>query len=129
LSEWSFQRKLTSGLILICLLAIVTSVGALFASRVLISNMSQADGGAAQTLAEAKAIQLAGVRNIAMSHACLLTGGARFVRMAQGGQHAGSRSVPAPSGATLGARRTRAHRQRARRPKKLTRTRSCAHSS
>jgi signal transduction histidine kinase/ActR/RegA family two-component response regulator len=85
LSEWSFQRKLTSGLILICLLAIVTSVGALFASRVLISSLSQADGGAAQTLAEAKAIQLAGVRNIAISHACLLTGGARFVRMAQAG--------------------------------------------
>ena len=46
MGEWSFQRKLISGVILICLLAIMTSAGALFASRFLIANLAQVSASA-----------------------------------------------------------------------------------
>jgi len=83
--NWSFQRKLTISLVLVCVLAVVTSVGALVTYRVLIASLSQADGGAAADLADARAIQLSGVRNIASVHASLLSGGSRSARMAQAG--------------------------------------------
>ena len=85
MQEWSFQRKLISGVILISGLAIATSAGSLFVSRMLISNTTLMETGAGLNLADARAIQLAGVRNIAASHACLLTGGLRFARAAEAG--------------------------------------------
>ena len=109
--EWSFQRKLISGVILICLLAMVTSAGALFASRVLVANMSQSEVGAGRDLADARAIQFAGIRNIAAARACLLTGEPRLARATLAGSllvrdQAGSlrTRVPMASGKNATAR-------------------------
>ncbi len=87
--EWSFQRKLIGGVMLICLLAIMTSAGSLFTSRLLISNMSRVAAGEGQDLAGARTLQLAGLQEIADVHASLLPGGAAFLPAAA----AGSRRV------------------------------------
>ncbi len=85
MAEWSFQRKLITGVILVCLLAILTSVGSLFASRVLIANMANVATGEGRDLSDARALQLVGVRNIADVHACLLTGGREFAPAGRAG--------------------------------------------
>jgi len=74
-AEWSFQRKLISGVILICLFAILTSAASLFASRVLIASMSRVATGEGLVLSDAKTLQLIGVKTIGDVQACLLTGG------------------------------------------------------
>jgi signal transduction histidine kinase/ActR/RegA family two-component response regulator len=74
-SEWSFQRKLITGVIGICLLAILTSVASLITSQALIANMTSVVSSESAELAEARALQLAGVHYIADARACLLTGG------------------------------------------------------
>jgi len=84
-SEWSFQRKLISGVIGICLLAILTSSASLFASRVLIASMSKVTAGDGEDLADARALQIIGVRNIANVQACLLTGGKAYAPAARAG--------------------------------------------
>ncbi len=85
MAEWSFQRKLISGVILICLLAILSSAASMFASRVLISNMSNVATGEGQALSDARELQLIGAKNIADVHASLLTGGKEFVSEARTG--------------------------------------------
>jgi len=84
-SGWSFQRKLASGVILICSLAILTSVVSLLTSRSLIVNMAKVATGEGQDLAAARALQLIGLKNIADVHACLLTGGREFAPAAREG--------------------------------------------
>jgi signal transduction histidine kinase/CheY-like chemotaxis protein len=74
-AEWSFQRRLITGVILICLLAILTSGATLVVSRVLIANMGRVTVGESSELADARSLQLIGVRNIADVRACLLSGG------------------------------------------------------
>jgi signal transduction histidine kinase/ActR/RegA family two-component response regulator len=83
--EWSFQRKLISGVIVVCLLAILTSGASMFASRVLISGMADVATGEGQDVADAKSLQLIGVKNIADVQACLLTGGRQFAPAARAG--------------------------------------------
>ena len=85
MSEWSFQRKLITGVIAICLLAILTSGATLFASRTLIANMATGSAGEGRAVAEAKALQLVGVKKIADVQACLLTGGREFAPAAREG--------------------------------------------
>ncbi len=85
MSEWSFQRKLTTGVILICMLAILTSVISLFASRNLITSIGTVATGEGQDLAAARALQLVGTKNIADTHACLLTGGTAYAAAARAG--------------------------------------------
>lgn len=75
MTEWTFQRKLISGIVLICLLTIVTSGACLFASRTLIANMARVATGEGQVLSDAKSLQLVGVKTIGDVEACLLTGG------------------------------------------------------
>ncbi len=72
-------------MILICVLAMATSAGSFFVSRRLIANMTLIETGAGRDLADARAVRIAGVRNIAASHACLLTGGSRFAGEAEAG--------------------------------------------
>jgi signal transduction histidine kinase/ActR/RegA family two-component response regulator len=72
-SEWSFQGKLITGILMICLLAILTSAASLFTSRILISNTARVASGENRELADARALQLAGVRYIADARARLLT--------------------------------------------------------
>jgi signal transduction histidine kinase/CheY-like chemotaxis protein len=78
-AEWSFQRKLITGVIAICLLAILTTCASLFASRVLIANMDLLTSGASQDFEDARALQFAGVQKVADARACLLTGGTEYV--------------------------------------------------
>lgn len=85
MSEWSFQRKLITGVIFVCLLAMLTSAGSLIASRVLTADMAQVATGEGQDLGDARALQLSGVENIADVHACLLTSGRRFAPEARAG--------------------------------------------
>jgi signal transduction histidine kinase/CheY-like chemotaxis protein len=84
-AEWSFQRRLITGVIVICLLAILTSGASLFTSRILIANMSNVATGEGRDLSDARSLQLIGVKNIADVHACLLTGGKEFAPAARAG--------------------------------------------
>ncbi len=70
-------------MLVVCLLAILTSAGSLVTSRILIASMTRVETGAGLDLAAAREIQLAGVRNIADAHACLLSSGSRFVSAAR----------------------------------------------
>jgi signal transduction histidine kinase/ActR/RegA family two-component response regulator len=83
--EWTFQRKLITGVIVICMLAILTSAASLLASRILIANMASVATGEGQDLADARALQLIGVKNIADVRASLLAGGQEFVPEARAG--------------------------------------------
>ena len=83
--EWTFQRKLISGVIAICLLAILTSAASLFASRVLIANMDVISNGIGQDLHDAKDLQLTGIKKIADVRACLLTRAGPFESAARAG--------------------------------------------
>jgi signal transduction histidine kinase/ActR/RegA family two-component response regulator len=74
-AEWSFQRRLITGVIVVCLLAIVTSGATLLVSQTLVTNMGQMATVEGQDLADARALQLAGVKKIADVRACLLTDG------------------------------------------------------
>lgn len=78
MAEWSFQRKLISGVLLVCILAVLTSLATLISARILVGNMTRVSSGEGYDLAQARAIQIAGNRTIANAHACLLTGGAKF---------------------------------------------------
>lgn len=73
MGEWSFQRKIITGVMLICLLAIMTSAGTLFASRYLIANLAQVSAGEGADLDAARRLELLGTRNIADVHAFLLS--------------------------------------------------------
>ncbi|MEO5617851.1 MAG: ATP-binding protein [Candidatus Eisenbacteria bacterium] len=84
-TEWSFQRKLISGVILICLLTILTSGASLIASRSLIATMAKIETGEGQDLADARALQLYGLKNIADVQACLLTGSKALAPAARAG--------------------------------------------
>src|SRR5580765_7032776 len=84
-SEWSFQRKLITGVIVICLLAILTSGASLVASPVLIANMAGLATGEGRNLTGARALQLAGMNAIADIQACLLAGGKQFAPAARAG--------------------------------------------
>jgi signal transduction histidine kinase/ActR/RegA family two-component response regulator len=71
--------------IVVCLLAIVTSGATLVVSQVLVTNIGRIAAGEGQDLADAKALQLAGVKKIADVRACLLTGGKDFRPVAEAG--------------------------------------------
>ena len=93
MAEWSFQRKLVTGVILVCLFAILTSVASLVASRVLISNMANVAATEDAALVAARELQLAALTHIADVRACLLTGGARYGEAARsGGEALGARA-------------------------------------
>jgi len=71
--EWSFQRKLITGVILICLLAIMTTGVRLFTSRYLIANIAQVGADEGVDLDAARQLELLGIRNIADVRALLLS--------------------------------------------------------
>ena len=83
--EWSFQRKLITGVIVICMLAILTSVASLIASRVLIANMATVEAGEGQELSDAREMQRLGVKNVSDVRICLLTGGSEFASAVRAG--------------------------------------------
>jgi signal transduction histidine kinase/ActR/RegA family two-component response regulator len=83
--KWSFQRRLITGVILICILAILTSVESLLALRSLNANMAKVVTTGGQDLTDARALQFVGLKNIADVNACLLTGGREFAPSARAG--------------------------------------------
>ncbi|NOT32864.1 MAG: response regulator [Candidatus Eisenbacteria bacterium] len=85
MTAWSFNRKLITGVGVICLFAILTSAASLFASRVLIANSERVATGEGRDLAEAQALRLVAVKSIGDVHACLLTGGRDCARSARTG--------------------------------------------
>ncbi len=83
--EWTFQHKLISGVIGICLLAILTSAISLYASRVLVANMAVISDGVGKDLQDAKDLEVAGIKKIADVRACLLTRSVSFESAARAG--------------------------------------------
>jgi signal transduction histidine kinase/ActR/RegA family two-component response regulator len=83
--RWSFQRKLITGVILIGVLAILASVESMLASRSLIASTAKVATTEGRDLEDARALQLVGLKNIAETHACLLTGGREFAPAARVG--------------------------------------------
>jgi len=72
-------------MVVVCLLAVVALVASLFASQILIANLKASSTSDAQDLADAREMQLTGVRNIADVRASLLTGGEEFSSAAKTG--------------------------------------------
>ena len=85
MTDRSLQRKLIAGVFGICLLAILTSATSLFVSRILIADMANVATGEGLDLADARSLQLSGVKNIGNVEACLLSGGREFAPAARAG--------------------------------------------
>jgi signal transduction histidine kinase/ActR/RegA family two-component response regulator len=71
--EWSFQRRLITGIGVICMLVVFTSIASLFTSRVLVSRMTELATGEGQELANVRELQVAGLELVADAHGCLVT--------------------------------------------------------
>jgi signal transduction histidine kinase/CheY-like chemotaxis protein len=86
--EWSFKRKLISGVIVICLLAVVSSGVSLFASQMLVGRVETAATGEVEDLEDledARSMQVIGVRYVANSNKTLLAGGPEFASSVRDG--------------------------------------------
>jgi signal transduction histidine kinase/ActR/RegA family two-component response regulator len=80
--EWSFSRRLITGVMLMSLLAILTVVGSLLASRAIVADMAATTSAQQGFRADALALQLLGVEHIGNIRSCLLPGGQNLVPMA-----------------------------------------------
>jgi len=78
--RWSRQHTLNTGLVIIGLLAILSSGASLFASRVLIRDMAKLTAERGRDLNPAQGLRLAGLREISAVSLALLTGEAQYVR-------------------------------------------------
>jgi signal transduction histidine kinase/ActR/RegA family two-component response regulator len=85
MSEWSYRHTLNTGLVVIGLLAILSSGASLFASRMLVQGMAALDSGEVRDLADSRALRLIGFREVSDAGAALLTGGAPYDRSARSG--------------------------------------------
>ncbi|HEY6553250.1 MAG TPA: ATP-binding protein, partial [Vicinamibacteria bacterium] len=85
MQKWSNQHTLNTGLIVIGLLAIVSSGASLFASKVLVQNMAALAVGEVHDLSDTQALRLAGFRVVSDASASLLTGDEQFARTARAG--------------------------------------------
>jgi signal transduction histidine kinase/ActR/RegA family two-component response regulator len=88
MAGWSFRRTLVTGLILMGLLAILSSVASLLASRILVASMEQAATDVVQDLTEAEKLQVLGARKVADARAYLLTGEEEYGRETRAGSAA-----------------------------------------
>ena len=85
MERWSYRHTLNTGLIVIGLLAILSSGASLFASKILVQQMGALAIGEVRNLADSQALRLVGLREIAEAHAALLTGEDRYVRASRAG--------------------------------------------
>lgn len=83
--EWSFHRRLISGIVLISVLSILTAISSLLAARVIISNVARSTSGEVSYLTDARAIHMLGIQSIANVRSCLLPGGQNLVPAALAG--------------------------------------------
>ena len=83
--RWSYQHTLNTGLIVIGLLAIVSSGAALLASTILVRDMAALVAGEARGLSDSQSVRLLGLREVADANAALLTGEEHYARAARAG--------------------------------------------
>jgi len=88
MSKWAMQHTLNAGLIVIGLLAILSSGATLFASRILVQNMAALGVHEAQDLADTRALRLVCLQEIADASGALLTGDQQYARAAATGSAA-----------------------------------------
>ena len=88
MSKWSHQHTLNTGLVVIGLLAILSSGASLFASKVLIQEMAALAIGEVRDLADSKSLRLIGLREVSDASASLLTGDGQYARAARSGSAA-----------------------------------------
>jgi signal transduction histidine kinase/ActR/RegA family two-component response regulator len=88
LGKWSHQHTLNTGLIVIGLLAILSSGASLFASKVMVQDMAALAIGEVRDLSESRALQVSGYQEISDASASLLTGEEAYARAARSGSAA-----------------------------------------
>jgi signal transduction histidine kinase/ActR/RegA family two-component response regulator len=86
--KWSPQFTLNIGLIVVGLLAVVSSGAFLFASKYLARDMAALALDGATSVSESRALRFAGLQEIAAASTALLTGEARSARAARSGSSA-----------------------------------------
>jgi len=84
-TQWSFQRKMISGVIVVCLLAILTSSASLFLSRSLVARNDVTEQTVGRDIEDARALQLTGVETVGDVRTSLLAGGRAFAPAAREG--------------------------------------------
>jgi len=83
LGKWSHQHTLNTGLIVIGILAILSSGASLFASKVMVQDMAALAIGEARDLSESQALRVSGYQELSDASASLLTGEAADARAAR----------------------------------------------
>jgi signal transduction histidine kinase/CheY-like chemotaxis protein len=78
--KWSRQHTLNAGLIVIALLAILSSGASLFASKSLVRDMTAIAVGRSTDLAESNSLRLTGLREVASANASLATGDEQYAQ-------------------------------------------------
>ena len=85
MTRWSNQHLLNTGLIVIGLLAILSSGATLFASRTLVRDMAKVAIGEAHDLKDSETLRIIGLREILDASTALLTGEEQYARAARSG--------------------------------------------
>ena len=83
--KWSQQHTLNAGLIVIALLAILSSMASLFASKGLVQDMAALAVGQRRELVDTQALRLIGLREVSDANAALLTGEEPYARSSRSG--------------------------------------------
>jgi len=83
--KWSHQHTLNSGLIVIGLLAILSSGASLFASKTLVQGMAALAISEVRDLSASQTLRLVGHREVSHASAALLTGEAQYAEAARSG--------------------------------------------
>jgi signal transduction histidine kinase/ActR/RegA family two-component response regulator len=83
MARWSIQQKLNTGLIVIGILAILSSGASLIASKILIQDMATLAVHEVRDLADSQALRLIGLQEISDAGASLLTGDEQYARAAR----------------------------------------------
>jgi signal transduction histidine kinase/ActR/RegA family two-component response regulator len=86
--KWSRQYTLRTGLIVIGLLAILSSVASMFASGALVQEMAVLGTQEVRDLSDSKTLQLLGIREVSDANAAVLTGEPQYARAARAGSAA-----------------------------------------
>lgn len=88
MAAWSFERKLITALIVIGLLAVMSSAATLVISRVLVTSVDKVASGQVRDLADSRQLQLSGVRKILDARTWVLTGDSGYAGAATVGSAA-----------------------------------------
>ena len=88
MAGWSFQRKLIATVMLIGLLAIISSGASLVISRVIVGRVDKVAANQAQILTDSRQLQIDGIRKILDARTWVLTGDAGYVVAARSGSAA-----------------------------------------